>query len=77
MGITCISLFTWLNIRFQNYSLIGIINIIIAFAIKGLQILFIIMIYKLLKAKLADIKSIKHNNNLYINPYESVYEDFD
>ena len=56
--------------------MIGIINLIIAFFIKGLQIFFIIMIYKLLKAKLVAIKSFKHKSNLDLNPYESVYEDF-
>ena len=35
------------------------------------------MIYKLLKAKLAAIKSYKHNSNLYLNQFECVYEDFD
>ena len=36
------------------------------------------MIYKLLKAKLAAIKSLKHKkSNLYLNQFECVYEDFD
>ena len=34
MGIICISFFSWLNIRFEFYSMIGIINLVIACLIK-------------------------------------------
>ena len=52
MEIVGISLFTWLNLRFYIYSFIGIINSLIAFLIKLLQILFLYIIYKILSEKL-------------------------
>ena len=73
MNIICISLFTWTNLRFATfYSFYGIINWILAFILKGVQLYLLLFIYRLLK---------KINTNSLLNKqikkdFSLIYEDY-
>ena len=76
MGITCISLFTYMNIYFLAISsFYGIISLIIGIIVKLLQYLFIFYFYKIICTKW-NLKKFTLQK-MKIKKFKMLYEDFE